>query len=170
VVGYINTIGDNLQVALGVHALIQYEEFEEDGDGTGFLSTTEGTSSSTYETPYSQRATHEREYWFLNLPIGVEWSFHHHMAWRFGTQVRATRLDNGGEIRRDIGLLDDPDLDENLSYRDIEQRITYGTSLYFSMGFGFTFWDRLSIDLLTAATTGSFNAAYIASAQVKYYF
>ena len=80
------------------------------------------------------------------------------------------RLDNGGEIRRDIGLLDELDLNENALYPDIRQRISYETSLLFNMGFGFTFWDRLSIDLLSAASVESFNATTVVSAQVKYYF
>jgi hypothetical protein len=92
------------------------------------------------------------------------------MAWRFGSQVRATRLETSGEIKKALDNFEEPDLDETLSFVDLNQRITYGTALYFSMGFGFTFWDRLSIDLLTAATTDSFNAANVATAQVKYYF
>jgi hypothetical protein len=168
--GFINNIRDNLQIVLGVQVLIQYEEFEEDGDGKGSLSVTDGTTANGIETPYSQRATYKREYLLLNFPIGLEWSFHRHMAWRFGSQVRATRLDTSGEIKREFDQFEDPDFDENLLYLDINQRITYETSLYFSMGFEFTFWDRLSIDLLSAATTGSFNAANITTAQVKYHF
>ncbi|MGD8413948.1 MAG: hypothetical protein PVF33_06935, partial [Candidatus Latescibacterota bacterium] len=169
-IGYVNAIGDDLEVALGVRAQIIYEDFEEDGDGTGYLTIADGAASNTFETPYLQRATHKREYWLLSLPVGVEWSFHRHLAWRFGAQVRATRLDNGGEIHRDIGLLDDLDLGDSVPYPDINQRISYETSLYLNMGFGFTFWDKLSIDLLSAAAVESFNAASVVSAQVKYYF
>ena len=38
------------------------------------------------------------------------------------------------------------------------------------MGFGFSFRDRFAIDVLTATNTNSFNAATVASAQIKYYF
>ena len=153
-----------------MRAVFQYEELEEDGDGAASITATAGTSSNTLETPYHQRATYEREYWFLNLPIGLEWTFHRNVAWRFGSQIRATRLEQGGEIQKDLGDFGDPDIDDNVTYMDIDRQITYNTALYFNMGFGFTFWDRLSIDLLSTAASSSFNAANIVTAQVNYSF
>lgn len=169
-IGYVNPIGDDLQIAFGVQARVEYQDFEEQGSGAGLLSISDGSSSESYDSPYSQIAARTREYWVLALPVGVDWNFYRGVAWRMGAQARTTRVEDCGEIRRKIDFIEIAAPGENPSFRNIAQEITYETSLYISMGFGFAYRNKLTIDILTATTTSSFNAATVATVQVKYYF
>jgi hypothetical protein len=169
-VGFSEQLLDNLLFAFGLRARIEYTEFQEDGAGTGTFQSTEGTAVIDLEAPYDQFAGYEREYWLLSLPAGLEWSFHRNVAWRFGVDFRATRLDVVSELSRDIELPAGEDLDDLLPFEDKDQRIEYATSTYLSMGFTFGFRDRLSLEILTAVSASGFNAAHVGHALLGFHF
>lgn len=168
--GFSDRFGDDVLFAMGARVAYVYERFEEAGTGESTYDYSDGTETVEFGAPYRQDATYEREYWQLSLPAALEWEFHRSMAWRFGLDFRAKRVEASGELEQDVELPVGETLDEVLPFQDLEGRLAYATDVYLSMGFSFDFRDRVALDILTAVTTTSFNAANVSSAFLKLSF
>jgi hypothetical protein len=168
--GFSGRFGDDVLVAVGARVQYVYERFEEIGTGTGTYNSTEDSVVIDFAAPYRQEATYEKEYWLVSLPAAIEWEFHRSMAWRFGMELRATRLDENGVLVKNVELPAGETFDEVLPFQELDSRVDYATATLLSMGFSFDFHDRVVLDILTAVSASSLNAASVSTAFLKFNF
>jgi hypothetical protein len=166
----VDEIMENVLVALAARVRFSYTDFEEDGAGDGHFGSSEYADSFYYSSPYTQRAMYTDEYWLLSLPFAFEWNINQYVAWRFGADFRAKRLEQDGELWRDIVLAQEEGFDDILPFKEVDHSIEYDTRTYLSMGLTFSFRDRLALDVLTAVSAGGFNAANVTTAWLKFCF
>jgi hypothetical protein len=168
-VGFVDKVLDNVLFACAVEAVIQHDEFEEDGDGDGKIQVEENGSSSRFEAPYAQRATYNRDVWSLSIPAAFEWEINEYAAWRFGIDFRASRSDVNSGITRDIDAFGLSDLGL-FPVTNSDDDLRYLTSTYFSSGLTLSFRDRVKLELLTGPTSGSISVVYFSSAILEFRF
>ena len=156
-------------LACAVEAVIQHDEFEEAGEGGGRIQVAENGSSSRFEGPYTQRATYQRDFWYLSIPVAFEWEINEYAAWRFGADFRASRSDATADITQDTDTMGFPDLGV-LPVTNSDNDLRYVTSTYFSSGVTLSFRDRLKLEILMGPSSGSLDLTYFTSAILTFRF
>lgn len=168
-VGFVERLFENVMLACAVEAVIQHDEFEEAGEGGGRIQVAENGSSSRFEGPYTQRATYQRDFWYLSIPVAFEWEINEYAAWRFGADFRASRSDATADITQDTDTMGFPDLGV-LPVTNSDNDLRYVTSTYFSSGVTLSFRDRLKLEILMGPSSGSLDLTYFTSAILTFRF
>ena len=168
-VGFVDQVLDNVLFVCAVEAVIQHDEFEEDGSGSGTIQSAMNGSSARFEGPYTQKAKLDRNIWNLSIPVAFEWDINEYAAWRFGVDFRASRIDSNADITQDTDTMGFPDLGF-LPVTNSADDLRFQTATYFSSGLTLSFRDRVKLELLTGPTSGSISVVYFSSAILEFRF
>jgi hypothetical protein len=167
-VGFFEELREDLLFALGLQAVLVYQEFDETGTGTGSWETINDAGSTTTSAPYEQQMTLDTEIWRLQLPASVDWEINRYVSWRFGVVFEAYREDTDRLVSRDLELTDVPDMGL-LPVSDRVHERDYTTTTYMNNGLGIELWDRVGIQLF-ASFTAYANLASYSSALIDFRF
>jgi hypothetical protein len=162
-IGRAGEIYENIILAAAIKGAYSRREFDEDcaGGVSAQYASSSYSDTFSYQGDYFLNHHSKEEYYYLVVPIAVEWKVHEFVSLRLGAEFSASHdMENVHDQDFQPGNLQDLPYDGG---GQLDYDLTYGTSARFMNGVGINVKDRLIIDLVTLSGVNLASYGYLAA-------